>query len=109
MRCYLPFVLISLAAAPISAQGPARSGLSARLPVAHWERSFQPASATEWKKGMVIGAGIGAAVSVLVIALLANNGVGDSKHGATVWQVLGTLTIFSVTGGLIGSTVNKSN
>lgn len=50
-----------------------------------------------------IGGAGGAAVSVAAVIALDGNGLGDTRHGANARQFIGTITIFALVGGLIGS------
>jgi hypothetical protein len=108
VRAYSCLVTLALIALPLSAQGSGPVGLHQREIHGEWTSSFNSSTpATEWKKGMMIGAGVGALVTLLAIVVLTNHGFGDTKSSATASQIIGTMAIFTLLGGLIGAMIHK--
>jgi hypothetical protein len=94
---------------PIFAQaaGGPRVGLSqvASDQAGLWERSFRKDSVApnQWKKGMIIGAGIGAAIGLVFYAFELKL----SDNGAHPEVILGSALVLGLIGGMIGSGIHK--
>lgn len=116
MRCYMSLVLISVVGVPLVAQGPRQAGLQSSSSSSsedgrHWAPSFakDTVPATHWKEGMLIGGGVGLGFWLLLAAALHGNCVGDTGHcGPSLLGVVGGVTIFTLIGGLIGSSIHKT-
>ena len=104
MRFYAIIAMLTTLAVPVRAQGPlARAGLSqpSHVSSARWESSFrrEAASPNQWKKGAAIGAGIGAALGLLLYAW--ERQVDDKAPGPMV--IILPIFISGLVGGMIGS------
>lgn len=104
MRFYATIAMFTALAVPAGAQGPvARSGLSqpSHIPPTRWEPSFRSVSVSpnQWKKGAAIGAGIGAALGLLLYAW--ERAVDDKTPGPMV--IILPIFISGLVGGMIGS------
>lgn len=105
MRILLTVATLTLLAGPAAAQGAApRAGLAQPVPSAttRWESSFRRDSVrpNEWKKGALIGGGIGAGFGLLLYAFA--NSIDDSNR-SNVPLLIGPILIFALVGGMIGS------
>ena len=103
MRLYALIVVFTVLVVPASAQGPvARAGLSQPTQGSpRWESSFRrdSVSPNQWKKGAAIGAGVGAALGLLIYAWERAND--DTTPSASV--IILPIFIFALVGGMIGS------
>lgn len=96
-------------AQPVPAQraiGP-RAGLTQTTSTrkAAWERSVPTDSLApnEWKRGVAIGAGIGAALGLFFYSLESRL----SDNGTHPEVILGTALVLGLIGGMIGSSIHK--
>lgn len=113
MRSAFIVILCLSLALPLSAQGPARFGLSS--PTVHTSTSSRPlyprsAPPTEWRKGMLIGGIVGLAVGVLGVIVNRSCESRESDCGGSgndVLILLGPTAVFALIGGLIGSGFHK--
>ena len=104
MRFYATIAMLTFLAIPARAQGPvSRAGLSQSSEVSptRWEPSFRrdSVSPNQWKKGAAIGAGIGAALGLLLYAW--GREVDDKTPSPMV--IILPIFISGLVGGMIGS------
>ncbi len=109
MRFLLIVAMLALLATPAAAQRLAeRAGLTqpVRRAATRWEASFARDSVppNQWKKGAAIGAGVGAAVGLLLVSWA--NAI-DESNRSHVPYLIAPIFIFALIGGMIGSGSNK--
>lgn len=110
MRILLTIATLTLLAHPAAAQGPSnRAGLTqpAHFRAGRWESSFEHDSVppNEWKKGALIGGGIGAGLGLLLYAFAKSI---DDSNRSQVPLLIGPILIFALVGGMIGSGSHRS-
>ena len=109
IRLALAGLITATAGQPVPAQraiGP-RAGLTQTTSTrkAPWERSFAKDSLApnQWKKGMFIGAGIGAGLGLFFYYLETRL----SDNGTHPMVVLETALVLGLIGGMIGSSIHR--
>lgn len=110
MRRVILLVTAACVATSAAAQGPGQVGLhqwSNTMAMGPAPSSSNSAtSSTHWKEGMMIGGGVGVAAGVFLVAV--SGRVCDvSCGGMETALFFGSIVVFSLVGGLIGSAVPK--
>jgi hypothetical protein len=106
-------VLLFVSVRSASGQGPGPQGFTQRMTATTFPAAY-PAVArdstvrpSEWKKGALIGIGVGVAAAVLG-GLLIHDSFCDANCGFhfNLIEFAGSLAVFGIIGGLIGSTIH---